>query len=266
MTRTTSILTPALAVLVFAGGTAFAERGVEEEIHQHYETGADARLSLKNLNGEVRVQGWDKNVIEVTAVKSASGPDRLDDATVHFDFEDDHLRINVEYEGDDWNHRDDFVSVDFVIRVPRGARIDAIELVNGDVELRDVLGEVEASSVNGEVDGEGLGGDIDLSTVNGEVSLHVSERAASIRLSSVNGGVSLFLTGKINADVEASTVHGSIMTADGLGGLEVDDSRFLGSSLKGTIGRGGMKIDLDTVNGSIEIRRESGKDSREREN
>lgn len=263
MTRASWMIVPALGALVLAGGTALAERGVQDEIHQRYETGAGARLSLKNLNGDVRVEGWDQKVIDVTAVKTASSEKRLDDAAVVFDFDDDHLRIEVEYEDHRWDYRDGYTGVDFVIRVPRGARIDAIELVNGDVVLRDVQGEIEASSVNGEVSGEGLGGAIDLSTVNGEVSLDVGEGAASIRLSSVNGGVSLVLPRKIDADLEASTVHGSIRSVEG---LVVDDSRYVGSSVRGTIGRGGMKIDLGTVNGSIEIRHADGGAAGEREN
>jgi DUF4097 and DUF4098 domain-containing protein YvlB len=249
----------ALAVIALAAAPAYAGNAVQEEMHQRYEAGGGVRVSLKNLNGDVRLEGWEEKVIDVTAVKSASSNERLGDVTVHFEFEKNHLRIDTDYEDRNWDHGDGHVSVDFVIRVPRGARIDAIELVNGDVVVRDVQGDVEASSVNGQVTGMALGGDIELSAVNGEVVLFAAPRARSIRMNSVNGSLDLILPREMDADLEVSTLHGVIRAADG---FVVDDDHGMGSSLKGTLGRGGVKVELSTVNGSIDIRREGDEESR----
>jgi len=251
----------ALAALVLATGPATARE--TETINQSYPVGRDARLSLKNVNGDVTIEGSDADRFEVTAVKSADSKKRLDDVEVRLRMDGDHLSIEVDMDEHLWSrHNHESLRVDFTVRVPRSARIDAVELVNGDLELRNITGDVDASSVNGDVTGEALGGSVELSAVNGGVSLLANGNAESIDLSSVNGGVKLVLPKKIDARIEANTVHGSIRSSDG---LDVDTSSFVGSSLKGTIGKGGMKIELDTVNGSIEIRREGDAPARGRE-
>jgi DUF4097 and DUF4098 domain-containing protein YvlB len=60
---------------------------------------------------------------------------------------------------------------------------------------------------------------------------------------------------KFDARIEAGTVHGDITAIDG---VDVDATKFTGSSMKGVIGKGTMKVDLSTVNGSIHIGREGG--------
>ena len=251
------------ASMVVGAAAGLATAREEETIKQSYEAGKHPRLSLRNINGDVRIEGGEGRTFEVTAIKSADSKQDLEDADIRFRMDDGHLQIEVDYDDDGWSHHHDAVRIDFTLTVPRGVRIDTVELVNGDLSLHAIDGGVEASSVNGDVSGEALGGAVELSAVNGEVSLVASGEPDSIDLSSVNGGVSLVLPAKIDARIEASTVHGSIHSVDG---LDVDTSSFVGSSLKGTIGKGGMKIELDTVNGSIEIRREGGAATRGKDN
>lgn len=247
----TTLLIVAAAVAVAPPATS-ADREVREEINQVYEVGRSARLSLSNLNGDARVTGWDRGTIEVKATKRATGGrERLDDAVVHFNLENDHLRIEVEYEDNDrWN--DVFVEVDFEIRVPRTTAIDEVELVNGGVEIRSLTGDVEASSVNGNVDGSQLEGEVRLAAVNGDVSLTEVKGDEDIRLSSVNGSVSIVLPQGVNAKLSASTVHGDIR------GELARGVTHAGNSMDAVLGRGGTRISLDTVNGDIRIRRADG--------
>lgn len=252
------------AALVLAAAVtqpAFARE--RETVNQVYETGASPRLSLSNINGDVTVDGWDKNQIEVTALKTAASKDDLDDIEIRTRKDGDHLRIDVKLKHQDgWSYRGESPSVDFTIHVPRGTEVDQVELVNGDVELTNIAGDVEASSVNGRVAGEKLGGDVNLSAVNGDISLVATGGPTSIRMNSVNGEVTLVLPKKFDARIEAGTLHGDITAIDG---LDVDATSFTGSSMKGTIGKGTMKVDLNTVNGSIAIRREGEGGARDKE-
>lgn len=236
-----TVLLSAILVSTSAGKT---ER---EESTQSYKVGKHPRLSLSNLNGATQITGWNGNTIEVKVTKFTSGSrDRLDDVTVNVDLNDDHLRIDVEYEDtDDWHN--DGVSVDFEIRVPRSTSIENVKLVNGDLEVRDLTGDIEASSVNGEVFGVDLSGEVNLSTVNGDVSL-ISMGDEPIRLKSVNGAVTLVLPKNVNAKRSASTVHGDISGKLGHG------ITHAGSSMDAVLGSGGRRIELGTVNGDIEIR------------
>jgi DUF4097 and DUF4098 domain-containing protein YvlB len=252
--KTLRWIVPGAAALVLAAAvtqTALAKES--ETLNQAYDTGAHPRLSLANVNGGVTIDAWDKNKVEVTALKTARNQEDLDDMRVSFEKNDDHISIRVEYKRDhhDWDHNESG-GVDFTLHVPRGTEIDRVELVNGDVKITGVEGDVEASSVNGEVEGQKLGGDVALSTVNGEVSLVANSGVTSIRMNSVNGGINLYLPKKFDARIEAGTIHGDITAIDG---VDVDATRFTGSSMKGVIGKGTMKVDLNTVNGSIQIRR-----------
>jgi DUF4097 and DUF4098 domain-containing protein YvlB len=246
-------LWPAAFVLVTAV-THPASARERETVNQAYDTGSHPRLSLKNINGDLTLDGWDKNRIEVTAEKTASSKEDLDDIRIDFRKDGDYLSIDVKLEHEDgWSHHGEGPRVDFTVHVPRGTEVDQVELVNGDVDITAIEGDVDASSVNGQVSGEKIGGDVDLSTVNGGVSLVATGAPSSIRMNSVNGGVTLVLPKKFDARIEAGTLHGDIVA---IHGLDVDATSFTGSSMKGIIGKGTMKVDLNTVNGSIAIKRE----------
>jgi len=138
--------------------------------------------------------------------------------------------------------------------VPRGARLDGAELVNGSLEIEGVQGDVRASLVNGRVKASGLAGDVRISCVNGEMEVNVTALAASrgVNLNSVNGSIVLVVPSGASAQVRASTLHGKITNDFG---LTVDEGQFVGRSLDGQIGSGGPRINLNNVNGSITIKR-----------
>lgn len=252
----------AVAVPQPSTGASHSKR-LTKEIHEVCDLGPDGKLSLSNVNGDVRVTGWDQSKVEVTATKSANSQRRLDEAEVEINCERGRVTIEVDYpDHARYDHGDDPARVDFEIRVPRTTRLDDFHVVNGDVELKDISGRVNVSSVNGSVNGEKLSGDLDLSTVNGSVDLAVGGETNSIKLHSVNGMVSVYLPRDVNARLSASTVHGDIR---GGSAFRAHESHFTGSSLDGIIGEGGGRIDLATVNGDIRIRREGGDDSHDDE-
>ncbi|MDH4337033.1 MAG: DUF4097 domain-containing protein [Candidatus Krumholzibacteria bacterium] len=229
---------------------------VKEESHQSFDAGKKGSLSLSNINGDVTVTGYDGTTIEVDAIKYASSQERLDETTIESSMKNGHVVIKVDIDDhDDWDH-DGNAGVEFTIRVPRGTRIDEVELVNGDLQLDGIEGEVDASSVNGDVTATHLSGAVALSAVNGDVELDVTGAVDSIRLQSVNGTVELTLPRNASARVSASTVHGSIR---GTGEIKADRG-IVGSSLSSVLGKGEGTIKLDTVNGNIRIYQEGEKD------
>jgi DUF4097 and DUF4098 domain-containing protein YvlB len=255
-----------VVLVLFATVPAGVSARVEVKDVQVFDTGRQPRLSLKNINGNLTVEGWDKDRIEVTIVKTASSQELMEKIRVEARMDDNYLRIVGDFEDmdddDGRNFNSKIAKIEFALKVPHGTRIHTIELINGNVELHNIEGDVDASSVNGRVSGEKLGGDVELATVNGEVSLVASGSVDSIRLHSVNGSVTLVLPKSFDANISAGTLHGDIY---GMNGLDVDEARFTGSSMQGKIGKGGLKVDLNTVNGSIEIRREGEGGTREKE-
>ena len=61
-----------LGALMALGLTASAAAQVTEEFHRTVPLSANGRVSLDNVNGNVTITGWDRNDVQIDAVKKAS--------------------------------------------------------------------------------------------------------------------------------------------------------------------------------------------------
>lgn len=252
-----TILGTVCALFVFSlGAHASDHRGAfTEEFHQTYAITPDGRIELDNINGAVHVSSWDRNEVKVEAVKSADEKEKLDEATIEIDSGKDYISIRTKYRDRDqtfnWGSRHNPASVEYTLTVPRGARLDEIELINGALDVSGISGEVHASCINGRLDARNLSGRAELSTINGRLDARFDQLAAShLELTSVNGSVELTIPSDSKAEIEASTVSGGIENDFG---LRVIRHQFIGRDLRGELGSGGARIHLSNVNGHIEI-------------
>jgi len=144
------------------------------------------------------------------------------------------------------------VEVDFTVRLPRGVRLGATT-VNGGVRVEGASAPVVASSVNGQVDAVTSGGPVSAVSVNGNVRarMRAFDDTGEVSLVTVNGTATAELPPALDGDVEASTVNGSINTDYPL----TITGKFTTKHAKGTIGSGGRRIHVMTVNGSINLRK-----------
>lgn len=248
-----------LACLALAGFSLAAAADVSTTEEYRFEVDPGARVSLENINGSIRITGYAGDTVNVTAHKSAGKQEYLDELEVVIDATDDYVRIETrhpERKGSwfKWGS-DSSGSVSYVLDVPSGVELDAIETVNGDVEIEAVTGNVKASTVNGTLEVSGLAADVNLETVNGSVKARFDRLGAGQRVNAeaVNGAVTLVLPADASARVEAETVNGGIHAEDF--GLKAEKG-FVGRDLSGEIGNGDARISLDTVNGSIRIERD----------
>jgi DUF4097 and DUF4098 domain-containing protein YvlB len=257
-TWTGAVLGTLAAFLVLLAMQAHAsDQGSEtEEFHQTYPLAANGRVELSNINGAVHISGWDRNEVKVDAVKRAWSKQRLDEAKIKINSSESSISIRTEYPDHNhtfWNdgHHDQPASVEYTLTVPRNARLDTIDLVNGSLDLEGVSGEIKASCVNGKLAAHNLGGRADLSTVNGKLEANVDRLESPLEVSSVNASVLVTLPSDAKADLEASTVNGSI--SDDFG-LPVTKHQFVGRDLRGELGGGGPHVRVSNVNGRIEIK------------
>jgi len=239
------LATVALAMLIALPASA----SVSQEFHRTVPLSADGRVSLNNINGDVEITGWPKNEVQIDAVKTAPDQQRLDDMRIEVNGSGNSVDIVTKYPEGHTNNNPG--SVHYTLHVPQNARIDKINLVNGSLEIQKVSGEVNANLVNGRVNASDLAGTADLATVNGTVEANYSslDNVREIKLSSVNGTVNLLLPQSPNANVEAQNVNGGISTDFPL----AVKGHFIGKSMSGTLGSGGVQIELNNVNGSIHI-------------
>jgi len=250
-----------LAVL-FAAAWGFGYSDYEDIFDATYPLNAGGTVSLENINGDVTIEVWDSPEVRVQAVKTASSQDLLDGLKIDVESDGSSLRIDTIYPSNRRRTEDRHdhlkteerrhMKVEYTLTIPRGAAVDDVDLVNGNLIVVGVEGGVDAETVNGNiVVREGAGG-ASLSTVNGTIELYVGNGGSteSIEMESVNGSLDLYLSPSVGADIRAETVNGRIANEFG---IEVRKGKYVGSSLKGAVGHGGSRVDLDTVNGSINV-------------
>lgn len=245
-----------LAALLSLSVTAMAD--VEDTEEMTFDVNPGARISLENINGDITITGGSGDQVKVTAHKKAGKQEYLDELKVVTDADADYVRIETRHPKNEsgwfnWGN-DGSGSVSYELSVPADATLDAIETVNGDVRISAVGGTVKAGTVNGGLEVENLSADVSLETVNGTITADFDTLGADQRVDAeaVNGRIELLLPADASARVNAETVNGSIDADDF--GLEPEKG-FVGRDLSGEIGGGDARISLDTVNGSIKIRK-----------
>ncbi|HVB32270.1 MAG TPA: hypothetical protein VNE60_12135 [Gemmatimonadaceae bacterium] len=251
----------------FAGAAARAQNAPDQNTMTWAWKIPDGRwITVRNMNGRVTVQRATGDSVTVTATKHWR---RGDPSIVHFDvqhFGEDNQDVllcalwgpdahctpgsyDARYEG---HERNNDVRVDFVVSVPAGVKVGA-HTVNSDVSVTGVTSEVRASTVNGAVNVATDGGPVSASSVNGTVhaSMLHYRPTSEMRFSSVNGSVIVELGNDVDADVELSTVNGRFMTDFPVTLNGHIDPRHL----RATLGKGGSRIIMRTVNGNVELRK-----------
>jgi hypothetical protein len=220
-------------------------------------------IEIKGVNGAVKAIAATGAEVEVSAVlrgqRSNPADVRIDvvqhggGVTICAVYPSPDSRPNECQPGDGgrMNTRDNDVTVAFTVRVPPGVRFVG-RTVNGDIGADALTGPVSLKTVNGEATfsttayGEA-------STVNGSIrgTMGSSQWTEALRFHTVNGSVTLDLPADMSTEVRAKTVNGSISTDFPISVTGRVDPR----NLTGTIGGGGRSLEVQTVNGSVTLRK-----------
>jgi hypothetical protein len=224
-------------------------------------------IRVRNLNGDLRVRASSSDKVEITATKSWRRGDPKDVRIETKKSSDGSILVcafwtedatcsesgyHSESHNDGWRRRDNDVAVDFEIRVPKGVKVGVFG-VNGGVSVEGASSEVRAGTVNGSVDAVSMGGPVQASTVNGSVHATMGrfDGDQDLNYSTVNGTVIAEFTGDVDADIDLSTVNGRFQTDWPV----TISGRIDPRRLKATLGKGGRRIRMSTVNGNVELRK-----------
>lgn len=225
---------------------------------------AGSKLRVKNVNGFVHVEAWDRAEVQFTGEFKPSSRD--EQVKVVIESGKDGLEIRGEYpKHTGWGfYRGPQCRM--TLKVPRQI-VPTLESVNGEVTLTGTRGAASLTTVNGAVHATDLGDSLKATTVNGSITL--TEVRGGLNLQTVNGAIKgSGLDGQGKA-VKASTVNGSIhLQTAGLkgrlkahtingdiafnakGAEQVEVKRH---SVTAVFPGGDEGIDLDTVNGGITL-------------
>jgi len=286
------------AALVLAAVLVPAWLAAQTPVDQKRPAASDAKVSIENLSGSVKVTGWNQAEVQV---KGTLG----DGAELSFDGSEQSLRIEVEAE-----HGNPMgIKSDLEVFVPAGASVSVegfqstisvagvtgsvsaetvngsitqtgsakgvkLESVNGSIEVTKAGGRIVAEAVNGPVTIRDASGDLQASTVNGKVLVtggsfdraQLESVAGSVRfeaglapratlgVESVSGTVDLFFPAAFGAEFSVSTFSGDIVNE--LGPAAEKASKWApGKELSFTSGSGGARITVETLSGTVNIRK-----------
>ncbi|MBC7795500.1 MAG: hypothetical protein H7Z37_01345 [Pyrinomonadaceae bacterium] len=232
----------------------------QDRIDQTFDLNPNGRVSLSNINGAVKILTWNDAKVKLEAVKTINC-DKPQTIDVKIDAKADYLRVETEYEKNygrygnsgSYNRCKD-LRVDYVLTVPSSARLDAIETVNGNIEVSGSTEFAKISTVNGKIEAREMSGNVNLSAVNGTLDADFAElkQGTNINISTVNGTSNVVLPSDADATISVSTVNGSIQNDFG---LPVKIGEYVGRNMNAKLGNGNVSIRLSDVNGSINIKR-----------
>ncbi|HEX7977394.1 MAG TPA: hypothetical protein VF461_02230 [Gemmatimonadaceae bacterium] len=222
-------------------------------------------LRVRNVNGAVRVtaattdrveivatKSWERGDPKMVRIESRKAPDGSILVCALWSENATCTESGYHSNSEGRNNRDNDVAVEFEVRLPKGVNLGAWS-VNGGVSVDGATGEVEAGSVNGSVDATSSGGPVQASSVNGSVHARMGRLTGDgdLDFSTVNGSVIAEFGEDIDANIELSTVNGRFQTDWPVTITGRVDPRHL----RATLGKGGRRVRLSTVNGNVELRK-----------
>ena len=250
----------AVAAVLLLSTPAWAQ----QDFRWHGSVAQGRAVEIKGVNGDIRAEPSGSNEVEVEAIKTARR-DNPADVRIEVVPHAGGVTICAVYPSRDgakpnecapgsggrMNVQNNDVTVRFVVRVPAGVTLVG-RTVNGEVEATRLNGDVDLHTVNGSVTFSTTGaGRAD--TVNGSIhgDMGRADWSDTNSFNTVNGSIVLRLPDSLSTELRASTVNGDI-TSD----FSVSTSRVSRRRLEGTIGGGGRTLALESVNGSITLKRE----------
>jgi len=207
----------------------------------------DGNFALSNVNGTVRIEGWDKNEVEIRAVKTT--PDNqslLNRVAIDIESNPEGVSVSTRYPQQEGVE----VAVDYVVHVPRHVQLSHVNNINGTVRIfsSEALGELH--TVNGNIEVYESSGNVHAHTTNGNIYVELkSPGDGGAFVETTNGSVLLALPIDLPADLEARCMNGSFSSELPL----IMKGAAQPRTVRGQLGHGGAPIHLGTVNGTIRI-------------
>ena len=262
----------AVAMAIFAATPALS--GQDDTFQWTQRMTSGQVLEVKGISGRISVVPASGDVAEVVARKTGRSGD-LGEVAVEVAQAGDRIVICAVYGS--WSHGQDRCHPDRPDRAERASREERNRSINVSVEYEvRVPSNVrfEGNMISGRIEAEGLASDVSASTVSGPIRLSTSGRARASSVSgsldvqmgsqatddlqfrTVSGSIILRLPQSFNAELDFSSVSGHLdsdldMTVRRMGG-------WVGSKVRGTIGRGGPELSLNTVSGDVRLVRVQG--------
>lgn len=251
------------------------------------EYNSDTEIVIKNINGDVKVTGYDGDEIVVEGTKELRkrrGDVSDEEAAeysvqtkmyegklfIYVDSPESHVefrkgRMDYHWHQDDDDRRRINAHFDLNIKIPKKLALNASTVNSGDVSVEKMDNDVKASNVNGSVLVKDARGYASANTVNGNIEVWFSKSPTEdIDFKTVNGKIEIYSPKDLSAVVTFESLHGELYTdfeqikrlpnrlnkeQDG------DGYRYkINSNSPIQIGDGAIEMGFKMVNGDVYIR------------
>jgi len=242
------LLVPAVLLSLAMAIAAVPGLAISKEFNQTYSLQPGGTFELQNVNGTVEVQGWDRDVVEVHALKTAKVRESdLERVAIDVSAKPSGVSIQTRYPQDEGVE----VAVEYVIHVPHGAKVEHLGTVNGTLRVAGVDEVDDLRTVNGNIEVYEANSDVRAHTTNGNVRLELAHLhgVTGTVAETTNGSVVLALPSNSEADLEARCLNGNFQSELPF----AQESTLKPREIHGKLGRGGSPIKLHTINGAIRV-------------
>jgi hypothetical protein len=246
-----------IAVVDYPGDREFPS----ETTTNVYEFQEGGDLILENMDGDIFIEGWDRDEVELVLEKffnPRSG--RLGiygrrDFVPEVDVEETEglLRIRTR------SREMEMGSVNFIMKVPHSINLRRIISREGYISVSGIYGKSVLEVIKGDVAVENYSGSLSVFVEEGSIEAELLDLRDSddINLSAGRGDITIRLLEEVKAFVEASVSGGEIVSDFEYEKQEPFDRAAF------QIGEGGPGIRLSTLDGSVFIHRPPGEISRQ---
>ena len=232
-------------VLAVAAVPGFA---ISKQFDQTYPLEPGGTFELQNVNGPVEVQGWDRNVVEVHAVKTAKRNEAdLERVSIQVAAKPKAISVSTRYPQDEGVE----VAVEYVIHVPHNAHVEHIGTINGTVVVAGVATVDDLHTVNGNIEIYDGGGNVHAHTTNGNIHLELAHFRGGTGASAetTNGSLLVALPSDTSAELQTRCLNGNFLSEMPI----AMESSLRPREMHGRLGKGGAPIKLSTINGGIRL-------------
>ena len=241
-----------------------------DEWSHTYKISGRPDLRVETSDANIRVTTWDQNTIEAKVITSRY---KIGEGGIHVEEHQtgDSVEIEVRLPHHNFSVEWGQHKVDVIIEMPREGKVNLrtgdgkIELSglkgdmdlhtgDGSINLDNVDGKLHATTGDGHIEANGRFDELGLKTGDGHVDVRAkngSTLAASWRLETGDGSVSLEIPGDLAADVDLHTSDGHIdldmpLTTEG---------KIRTNEIHGKLNGGGSLLTIHTGDGSIHLRK-----------
>jgi DUF4097 and DUF4098 domain-containing protein YvlB len=209
------------------------------ELRETYDLAPGGVVSVNNTSGYIRVTSWGEDRVKVDAVKRARRDEDLDQVQIQVTTRPGRIDIRTTY----LRNEDGRISVDYDLKVPRGAILNALTTTSGEITVYDPVARVTASSTSGPITVREVTGDATLSSTSGEIASGRVGGSLAVTATSGNlviGEVASTLNVRCNScNISARGVRNDATVRTANGSIELE--------------RIGGRVNAETTNGRIMI-------------